>query len=121
MTYCYRKPDGTLIELEMSVGEMRAKQRADGSLVLDDGTIATRDFAAEFGGRRKDIAGNWPMESDAAGCHPSQVQELQKAMADAGCPTEFNSEGFAVFRDRAHRKQALRVMGLHDRDGGYGD
>ncbi len=63
----------------------------------------------------------WPMECEASGCHPSQVQEFQKMMADGGVPTDFTDDGRAIYRDRSHRAKALRLRGIFDKDAGYSD
>ena len=65
--------------------------------------------------------GLWPQKSEAAGCHPDQVEEMTKAMADCGVPTEFEKDGDPYFRDKTHRKQALKVLGLKDKDACYRD
>ena len=72
-----------------------------------------------IGGKTGDRA--WPLISDAAGVHPSQVGE---AVADArakGVPTEFTKDGGAVFRSRQHRKEFCKAYGMPDKSGGYGD
>ena len=120
MIYCYRTHDGKVVELVMTVAEMQRRQRKDGSITLDDGREAVRDYKTEFCGNPSN-PGNWPMLSDGAGCHPSQIHDYQKHLKDAGCPTEYTPDGRAVFTSRAHRQKALRALGLHDRTGGFGD
>jgi len=63
------------------------------------------------------------MQSDAAGCDPSQVSEQQSMMLEHhGITTEFNKKtGAAIFRDRHHRRKHMEAVGLYDRNGGYGD
>jgi len=82
--------------------------------------FAKRDFRAEHGGFRR-TTGTWPMESDAAGCHPSQIPEHMQACQEAGVPTEFTPDGQAVFTSRHHRKRFCRAFELYDRNAGYGD
>ncbi len=67
--------------------------------------------------------GAWPMESDAAGVNPEQIQEAMAADRAAGVPTEYNPRtGAVIWRDANHRKEHCRkVLGLRDRNGGYGD
>lgn len=61
------------------------------------------------------------MKSDAMGVHTSQAQEFYDESVALGVPTEFDKQGRAVFRDPSHRKNYCRAMGVHDRNGGYGD
>ena len=63
----------------------------------------------------------WPLYSDAAGCHPSQIKNLERVALERGVPTECTADGRVIFRDRAHRRAYLRAFGLHDKNGGYGD
>jgi len=69
----------------------------------------------------KNTPGNWPMASDAAGVHPDQIQEASRVAVEKGVPTNFTPDGRAVFTSRQHRKAYCRTIGLHDRNGGYGD
>lgn len=118
--YCYRTEDGEKVELLMTVSERNRRER-DWIVVLDDGRKAKRDLRAEHGGFKANISG-WPMKCDAAGVHPDQAKEAYDESVRMGTPTEFDrTTGQAVFRDRAHRRDYLRSVGLHDRDGGYGD
>ena len=64
----------------------------------------------------------WPMKSDAAGVHPSQAKEFTEHSHNMGVTTEFDkTTGQAVFTSRKHRADYLKTMGMHDRNGGYGD
>jgi hypothetical protein len=79
---------------------------------------------APLGGMNLDcpaLKRGWPLLSEGAAVHPTQVQEAQDSAARKGVPTEFTKDGRAVFRNRQHRKEYLRAYGFHDRDGGYGD
>lgn len=64
---------------------------------------------------------NKPKASTSVGCHPRRRQEFEAHSRRNGVPTEFNSEGQAIFRSRAHQKEYLKVRGLVNHDGGYGD
>jgi hypothetical protein len=64
---------------------------------------------------------SWPIHSDAAGVHPSQIAEAKEESRRLGVPTDFDNKGCAVLTDPAHRKRYARAIGLHDRRGGYGD
>ena len=117
--YRYRnKKTGESIKKFMSVSEM-LKYAADGMSI--EGEWWDRDISAEHGG--PSMSGSaWPIKSDAAGVHPNQVEQFQEHSARMGVPTEFDrSTGQAIFRSRGHRAQYLKMMGIHDRNGGYGD
>lgn len=120
MTYCYRTEDDTVVELVMGVNEMMRRQRRDGSIVLDDGREAIRDFVAEQEeGARS--GGTWPMWSDAAGHNPSQDGEVRRAIAARGLKADVHN-GQVKFESQKHRKEICeKVFGLYDRNGGYGD
>jgi hypothetical protein len=118
--YCYRRPDGRVEEVVMSIAEMERRQRPDDSIILDDGTVAQRDFKAEFCGASS-CPGAWPLESKAAGVDPSQIGEYQKYLRESGVPTNYTPTGEPVFTSRGHLKRALKALGLHDNDGGFGD
>jgi hypothetical protein len=78
-----------------------------------------RDFAAECDASRTTAA--WPLCSTAAGCPPEQIPEMQAALHARGAYADFRPNGDIVFESRRHRKQICRILGLHDRQGGYGD
>ncbi|MBN1460881.1 MAG: hypothetical protein JXA57_15215 [Armatimonadetes bacterium] len=61
------------------------------------------------------------MISMAAGVDPSQVDEARRQSVEMGVPTDFTPDGDAIFTSRSHRKRYCEKVGLHDRDGGYGD
>lgn len=64
----------------------------------------------------------WPLESDAAGVHPSQVADAMEHAASKGVPTEFNRKtGNPIFRSRKHRNAFLKAHGMRDCNAGYGD
>jgi hypothetical protein len=63
----------------------------------------------------------WPMVSKAMGVHRDQVGEANAEMARHGCGVRYDPEGNAHVPDRGERKKALKIKGLHDNDGGFGD
>lgn len=79
-----------------------------------------RDLQAEHGEQRR-TADPWPLHSDALGVHPSQIPEAVKQARSLGVPTEFDSSGRAILRDRKHRKDLCQALGYFDRNAGYGD
>lgn len=66
-------------------------------------------------------AKNWPLVSRAAGVHPKQVAAAMEHAQKNGVPTEIKPSGEVVFRSREHRKKYLKLSGLRDNQGGYGD
>ncbi len=112
-TYCYTNEDGETIERRMSMKKVRKSIRVKG-------VKFTRDIAAENAGYT-DTPGAWPMKSDAAGVHPSQIGEAREHAAKVGVPTDFTPDGRAIFTSRLHRKSYCEAHGLYDRNGGYGD
>lgn len=117
-TYCYEKPNGEIIERVMTIAEMES---FDKEPVLDGETLKRR-IDIEMGGHSS-VNDLWrkPVMSDGAGCHPSQVKEMQEFAAKQGVHTNYTKDGRAVFTSRKHRAQHLKVFGLHDRSGGYSD
>ena len=88
--------------------------------VYEDGHKFMRDIRAEHT-EIKYVPGNWPMASDAAGVAAHQTKEAYDHSEKIGIPTQFTSDGRAIFTSRKHRKEYCRAIGLHDRNGGYGD
>lgn len=62
-----------------------------------------------------------PLASDALAVHPKQVKEATDDAAKKGVPTDFDSLGRPLFRDRNHRKRYCQAYGFYDRDAGYSD
>lgn len=122
-TYCFRTvAEDKPVELVLPMGGHQKLARADGTYELPDGVRAYRDFEAELGGKRSG-EGGWPMWSDAMGVDPSQIPEMSKALKQAtGRTPEFNPvTGELKCESRGQRRAYMRAMGLHDRQGGYGD
>jgi hypothetical protein len=110
--YCYTTKDGQTVERFFPMGQAPEKIRVGRR-------VARRDFAAE--GKGGFLPANWPMCSDAAGINPDQAVEAHAHSVKIGIPTEFNSEGQAVFTSPHHRKRYCEAIGLYDRNGGYND
>ena len=119
--YVYRRPDGTLEQVWMTIAE-KERQEKNGKIKLDDGVIGTRDIVAEHDGFT-DTPDLWrrPIHSDAAGVGVDQIAQARKHSEEIGIPTDFDSEGRAIFTSRKHRKEYCEAIGLYDKDGGYGD
>ncbi len=99
-----------------------APEKITGGRCPECGSAATfRDYRTEQGGQRSGTHG-WPKESWAAGINPEQVPEAEKHCADNGVPTKYNPRtGDPIMESRSHRKRFHELMGIADRDAGYGD
>jgi hypothetical protein len=53
--------------------------------------------------------------------HPSQIPEALDEAKRLGVRVDYARNGSAIFDDPAQRKRYCRAIGLHDRNGGYGD
>lgn len=85
-------------------------------ITLDDGRVAQRDIAAEHSGAGRSCGASWPMEPCVgSGVNPEQAQELRDFLKQANVPTEVNAAGDPIYRDRHHRRRALKARGMHDR------
>jgi hypothetical protein len=64
----------------------------------------------------------WPMESEALAIHPSQIKEATERNKRNGITgVSYAPDGTAILADRGARRDLMRLEGLHDRNGGYGD
>jgi hypothetical protein len=59
--------------------------------------------------------GSWPIESDAAGVHPSQIPAAMAEAKRLGVRVEFKKNGAAIFDTPRDRKNYTRAIGLVDR------
>ncbi len=72
--------------------------------------------------RTHGTAYNSGLVSVAAGCHSSQVPEFRERARAAGITgVEFLPDGCVKFGDPGARRDYLRLRGMRDNDGGYGD
>ena len=110
MIYCYRCGKcGRRFERRLHVEDSGKPQ------TCECGEVARRDFLAEHIGTRSGQAG-WPMVSEAAGVHPSQIGEARKLIRDkAGVDCDFTSDGNPVFTGMEHRRKCLKAMGYQDK------
>ncbi|OHB56127.1 MAG: hypothetical protein A2Y07_01250 [Planctomycetes bacterium GWF2_50_10] len=112
--------NGAPVELTMTIIDRISRELSDGTIILPDGGYGKRDFKAEHGGF-VNTPGAWPMYSDAAGVGEHQIPEAVEHARAIGIPTDFTSDGQAIFTSRAHRKRYCEAIGLFDRSGGYSD
>lgn len=116
-TYSFTTELGETVERFMSVAQYERKVR-DGVMV-EDGVVLTRNLVADLPGGH--LPSCWPMTSTAAGVHPDEIKKYKDEAACAGVSVDFTRDGDAIFRDRKHRKDCLKLWGMRDRNGGYGD
>jgi hypothetical protein len=115
-TYCFRRRDtGQTVELVMPMSRLKNTVRLPG------GVKADRDRNAELADMVRTPPGNWPLLSDAAGCHPKQRVHMMREAKRMGVPTDFTRDGQAVFTSARHRKRYCEKIGLFDRNGGHSD
>ncbi len=95
----------------------------DGLLVTKeefDAAFPPQDLAGPPGGH----ATLWGrgLKSDALAVHPSQIPEVMARNKRHGLSIEYNeSDGRPILKDRGQRRDLLKIEGVHDNDGGYGD
>lgn len=120
--YTYTNKDtGETIHQTWSISEM-LKQEGDKDGITHEGQFYYRNYTAEHAQAPVGGCASWPMKSDAAGVNPVQCQEFSENSVKKGVPTEFDSKtGQAIFTSRSHRAKYLRLRGMHDHNGGYGD
>jgi len=113
--YCYTNSrTGETVERFYSVGKAPDRVRVKGRSYR-------RDIAAEHG-QFRNTPGNWPQHSFASGVSPRQVAEVKAKLRARGVDAQFDPKtGYAIYRDRSHRRRCLEARGIYDQDGGYGD
>lgn len=60
-------------------------------------------------------ASAWPVASDAAGCHPSQIKEYRKFLSDKGVQANYTPDGRLLMESREHKKAVLKALDMQDR------
>lgn len=118
--YRHRESGKTLVQTWTVAQMLDAEGDSDGITV--DGEFYYRDYSAEHNRIEQRGCAAWPMKSDSAGVNPSQIAEFSEKASKMGVPTQFDSKtGQAIFTSRGHRARYMKLRGLHDRQGGYGD
>lgn len=117
MKYCFTTRDGETVERSYPMG------KAPSEVTLKDGRIALRDYFAErvtgfVSGTGNPVrSGGWPMKPCvASGVNAEQAGELRDYLSERGCPTEITPDGDPVYTSPAHRRKALKLRGMHDRN-----
>lgn len=115
--YSYTSDDGRTVELMMTLSE-KEEREDDNKCIEIDGVVFKRDIASDLrNGGVSSGEGGWPMYSEAAACHPSQIKEYSDHARSAGVPTEFDRMGRPKFENASHRRRYLKIRGLRDLNG----
>jgi hypothetical protein len=112
--YCYRRGDGELVEISMSYAEKC--RREQGGRIVHKGETLERDVVAEHSKTVPGCSG-WPIWSESAAVHPSDVPQVKSDLARNGIACDFDRHGRPRFESAAHRRSVLRRWGMHDRRG----
>lgn len=63
-----------------------------------------------------------PIESEAMACTVRQIPAMMERNAKHGLRVDYNPQtGAPILTSRAERRRLMRIEGLIDRQGGYGD
>lgn len=63
-----------------------------------------------------------PIHSLALAVHPSQIPEVMERNKKHGLGhIKYDAEGQPILTDRGMRRDLMRLEGVHDNEGGYGD
>lgn len=63
----------------------------------------------------------WPMKSDALAVHPKQIEQVRARNKKHGLNIEYAPDGRPILQDRGMRRDLMKIEGVHDNNGGYGD
>lgn len=63
----------------------------------------------------------WPLYSDALAVHPSQIEQARARNRKRGVAVDYLPDGRAILTDRGARRDLMKLEGVHDNHGGYGD
>lgn len=94
---------------------------------IDNKEVTEAEYNQAFPYKPLDLSGNmglcgWtPIVSEAMCYHPKQVAEAREFYKKKGINVEIRPTGHVVFATRQQRREVLRVNGIHDNQGGYGD
>ncbi len=109
--YAFKSKNGQVFRRFMTVSQYIATENNDGTHTLND-KIVKRVYEGSTV-HCGDGAG-WPILSDSAAVHPSQVEDAKREAQINGVPTDFSSDGRPILRDHLHRRKYLKSIGLVD-------
>ena len=110
----------------------RIKYHSDGtrSFYIGDREVSEAAYHKRFPSKLKlgeaeapfvACASCWPMTSEALSCTENQVAAMNARNARHGIATRYDRTGLAHVPTRGDRAKLLRLEGMHDVNGGYGD
>jgi len=112
--YCYRLPDGRIVERVRKVADRNKPLQIDGKKAI---RCINAEKPAVIGTSR-----TWSGPFESLSVHPRQVPELNRLLMRRGCrPARFDKFGTCYPDDRRHLNEIMRVRGMCDLDAGYGD
>lgn len=113
-TYCFRLPNGEVIDSTHPMSNIPEKIEVDGQ-------VAVRDLASE----RPGVVGTSRTHcqpNSHLGVNPSQVDEVNALYKRRGCkPAQHDSFGDPMPDDRAHENAMIKARGMFHQHAGYGD
>jgi hypothetical protein len=59
---------------------------------------------------------SYPVICYASGVHPSRAEELSDYLETHGCPTKVTPGGDPVYTSAEHRRKALKIRGMYNRN-----
>jgi hypothetical protein len=108
MPICTFKVDGEMVDLSLD----RVPDRAEYAGIFPQAKSVrlmswrySEDVGVPVG-----IA-KWPIYSEAAGCHPTQIEAMKKRVPGL----DYTPDGRAIFKSPGHRRDCLKRLGMHDR------
>jgi hypothetical protein len=104
--YCYKTASGQIVDQVFPMG--RAPR-----FIMHHKAKAWRCYHSE----RASVPATkgWPMECLGSGVNAAQAGELRDHLARAGVPTEVSRDGNPIYRNKEHRRRALKARGLVDK------
>lgn len=113
MIYTYTSTSGKSVERNYHHTKFPRRIRIDGEWYH-------KDIAATHTENHAFASAAWPMESEACGVNPAQINEAKDLNAKLGVRAEYNPETGAVRWDSpGHRKKWCEAHGYYDRNGAY--
>lgn len=94
---------------------------------IDDREVTQEEYDARFPSKEIGVPHAaapciWQDHTSLAlAVHPDQVAEATARNIRHGIRVTYDEEGTAHIPDRAERKKLMRLEGMHDNSGGYGD
>lgn len=123
--YCYKRTNGTLKFMEMSVAEKAAKEeeaRAEGlpdlAILGPRGGVLTRDFPGEHADRAPGHGSIYPFFSRSLGCNRSEVAEFMRRDRKIGFETQYDGRGQLKITDQQFFKRYCEKLDIENRSGG---